>query len=71
MFKKKIKYEEHADLNEFENKYNKRIDEFLNSNPETRVVFLNADFGWGKTTFIKNNLKVLENQIYSPWLNKS
>lgn len=71
MRSKKIKYEEHADLNEFEEKYNNRINEFLKSNPETRVVFLNADFGWGKTTFIKNNLKIPENQIYSPWLNKS
>ena len=71
MVKENIKYEEHEDLKKFEKKYNKRIDEFLKSNPETRVVFLNADFGWGKTTFIKNNLKVPENQIYSPWLNKS
>lgn len=69
--KNKIKYEKHEDLDEFEKKYNKRIHEFLNSNPETRVVFLNADFGWGKTTFIKNNLKIQDNQIYSPWLNKS
>ena len=71
MCKKKAKYKEYKDLVEFEKKYNKRINDFLNSDPETRVVFLNADFGWGKTTFIKNNLKVSENLIYSPWLNKS
>lgn len=68
---KKMEYEEHKDLKEFEKKYNSRINEFLESMPETRVAFLNADFGWGKTTFIKNNLKVPENLIYSPWLNKS
>lgn len=64
-------YEEHTDLVEFAKYYNNRIDEFLKCNPETRIVFLNADFGWGKTTFIKNNLKISDNCIYSPWLNKS
>lgn len=71
MQKKEVNYEKHGDLIEFERKYSERIKEFINDDPETRVVFLNADFGWGKTTFIKNNLKVLENNIYSPWLNKS
>lgn len=71
MKKKEVNYEKHEDLIEFEKMYTKRINEFLNDDPETRIVFLNADFGWGKTTFIKNNLKVLENNIYSPWLNKS
>lgn len=71
MGKRKCKYIEHADLLKFEEQYNKRINDFLGKNPETRVVFLNADFGWGKTTFIKNNLKVEDNCIYSPWLNKS
>lgn len=70
LFKKK-KYEKHLDLIKFESKYRDRINNFLNSNQETRVVFLNADFGWGKTTFIKNNLKVDEQCIYSPWLNPS
>lgn len=69
--KEKKHYEEHEDLKEFEKKYNKRINEFLESNPETRIVFLNADFGWGKTTFVENNLKIPCKQIYSPWLNKS
>lgn len=63
--------ERHEDLVDFEKSYTRRIDEFVSGNPETRIVFLNADFGWGKTTFIKANLKVLDNQIYSPWLNKS
>lgn len=71
LHKKKNNYEEHEDLVKFEEKYNNRIDKFLKTNPETRVVFLNADFGWGKTSFIKNNLKVKDNLIYSPWLNKS
>ena len=71
MQKKEVNYEKHGDLIEFERKYSERLKEFINNDPETRVVFLNADFGWGKTTFIKNNLQVLENNIYSPWLNKS
>lgn len=71
MKKNNKKIIEHKDLIAFEKKYNTRITEFLANNPETRVVFLNADFGWGKTTFIQNNLKVEENCIYSPWLNKS
>lgn len=71
MRKEETKYEKHEDLCKFEIKYNNRINKFLASDPETRIVFLNADFGWGKTTFIKNNLKIKENQIYSPWLNKS
>ena len=70
--KKKVKeYEEHEDLIKFEKVYKERIKEFLNGNPESKIVFLNADFGWGKTTFIKNNLKVKESCIYSPWLNKA
>lgn len=71
MFKKEVNYEKHEDLIKFEKKYSKRVNEFIADDPETRIVFLNADFGWGKTTFIKNNLKVSENNIYSPWLNKS
>ena len=71
MRKNNKEYIEYKDLIVFEKKYNTRITEFLKNNPETRVVFLNADFGWGKTTFIENNLKVEENCIYSPWLNKS
>lgn len=68
---KKNEYEYHKDLSLYEKEYSNRIEKFLTTNPETRVVFLNADFGWGKTTFIENNLKVSENCIYSPWLNKS
>lgn len=71
MCSKTKKYEIHEDLNEFEEKYRARIDEFIKDDPETRVVFLNADFGWGKTTFVENNLKIPQNNIYSPWLNKS
>lgn len=71
MCKKEKVYEEHEDLIKFEKKYSKRVDEFIKEDPETRIVFLNADFGWGKTTFIENNLKVEKNNIYSPWLNKS
>lgn len=67
----KSEYEYHEDLSLYETEYSNRIEKFLETNPETRVVFLNADFGWGKTTFIENNLKVSENCIYSPWLNKS
>ena len=55
MCSKSKKYEIHEDLNEFEKKYKTRITEFIKEDPETRVVFLNADFGWGKTTFIENN----------------
>lgn len=62
---------EHKDLAQFEEKYNKKIEEFLNSKSETKVVFLNADFGLGKTTFIEENLNIDRNCIYSPWLNSS
>lgn len=71
MCNKAKKYEQHEDLVNFEKEYTERIQKFVEDNPETRVVFLNADFGWGKTTFVKNNLKVPEHLIYSPWLNKS
>ena len=57
------KYDEHKDLIAFEKKYNARITDFLENNPETRIVFLNADFGWGKTTFIKDNLKIKDFNI--------
>lgn len=71
MSKREKVYEKHEDLIKFEKKYTKRINEFIKEDPETRIVFLNADFGWGKTTFIENNLKIKENNIFSPWLNKS
>lgn len=71
MPKKKRKYETHKDLELFTKKYICKVDSFLKSNPETKVIFLNADFGWGKTEFIKNNLKIEDNCIFSPWLNKS
>ncbi len=38
----------HKDLIEFGDRYKTRIESFLSSNPETRVIFLNADYGWGK-----------------------
>ena len=69
--KKKLGQKKYSDLNKFKQRYDKRIEKFLNQNSETNVVFLNADYGMGKTTFIKKCLKIPENQIYSPWLNKS
>lgn len=60
-----------TDLDKFLDSYRRRIKDFLESDPETKIVFLNADFGWGKTTFIKDYLMVKEHCIYSPWLNKS
>lgn len=40
--------------------------------PETRVIFLDGDYGWGKTRLIKNikneQKENISMEIYSPWL---
>ena len=69
--RKRRNYEEHEDLKLFEIEYKSKIDKFLSTEQDSRVVFLNADYGYGKTTFIQNNLRIEDNSIYSPWLHKS
>lgn len=65
--------EKYGDLKEFKEEYQSKIKKFMENDFETRVVFLNADFGWGKSTFIKDKslLGIPENCVYSPWLNNS
>jgi len=69
--RKRKNYEEHEDLKLFEIEYKSKIDKFLSTEQDSKVVFLNADYGYGKTTFIQNNLRIEDNSIYSPWLHKS
>ena len=71
MNKNNKELEIHKDLCIFKEEYDKKIEEFFKLDLETKVVFLNADYGLGKTTFVKNNLNIPDNCIYSPWLHKS
>lgn len=59
------------DLKDFEEEYNIAIEKFLSNDNETRIIFLDADYGWGKTEFIKNVINIQENSIYSPWMENS
>ncbi len=59
------------DLKNFEKEYNEAIEKFLGRDNETRIIFLDADYGWGKTEFIKNVINVDESNIYSPWMDNS
>ena len=62
--------EKYKDLEDFKEIYDEKIDDFLNKNNESRVVILDADYGWGKTTFVKEILKVESKNIYSPWMSQ-
>ena len=62
--------EKYKDLEDFKEIYDAKIDDFLNKKNESRVVILDADYGWGKTTFVKEILKVESKNIYSPWMSQ-
>lgn len=62
--------EKYKDLKKFKMTYDQRINEFLSKDNESRVVILDADYGWGKTTFVEEVLKVEQNNIYSPWMSQ-
>lgn len=71
MEKEDICFKDDSDLYRFKKKYERCINDFLESNPETNIVFLDADFGWGKTKFVKEVLRIKEKNIFSPWMNPS
>lgn len=61
--------EKYKDLRKYKKRFEYFINKHLKEDNESRVMFLNADYGWGKTTFLKKVMKVKENNFYSAWLN--
>ena len=53
-----------SDLYLLRTNYKNRIKGFLKNKPETRVVFLDGDYGWGKTKFVKDYLEIDDNNRY-------
>lgn len=52
----------------FLDKYKKVETKILENDVETKIVFLNGEFGWGKTYFFREILNINTKYIYSPWL---